>query len=171
MTWVPSDPSLSVMLLIVDPKTGAAARRRSAVSDATARHRRSERRTLVSSRILVTLFRLQFDRHRLGFSEGVLDDLELRLGDSRDIAVDHRIADAQHEAAVAAVLDEGELVRRSPHDPHQVDVPHVDQRSVARALELAVEEREEGIAPARARIDVLVAREEHAGLERLRPFG
>src|SRR6185503_5192609 len=169
MTCVPPPESFSEMLFTVTPNAGAATTRsRSAASAPHAPFRRPAPIPLVSSRILVTLFRLQFDRQRLGLAEGVLYDLKLRLGDPRDVAVHHRIPHPQHESPAAAVFHQSKLVRSAPHDSHQVDVADVHERAVAGTLELPIEKRLERIAPPAARVRVLVAREEHARVERLR---
>src|SRR5262245_36278276 len=126
--------SLRETLFTVAPNAGAAARRIVAASAANPPARRGRRIELVTSSIVVTLFGFQLDRQRLGFAEGVLDDLQLALRDPGDVPVQNRVSDAQHVAVSAAVFHQRELVRGAPHDAHEVNVAHVHERSVARRL-------------------------------------
>src|SRR3954468_23192883 len=146
MTICVAEPASFIeTLLTVAANAGGAARTSAAVSAAMRPPRRPVRARLVSSRILVTLFRLQLDRQGLGFAERVLHHLQLALADSRDISVQHRVSDSQHVSMSAAVFHQRELVGSAPHDAHQMDVAHVDQRPVGRmGLEAAVEKRLNG---------------------------
>src|SRR5882672_9447564 len=123
MTWVPAPASFSKMLFTVAPSAGTDVRSIPAASAEIRPARRLVRIPLFSSRISVTLFWFQLDRQRLGFPERVLHHLDLRLGDPRDVAVHDRVPDAQHKPTSAAVFHQRELVRRSPHDAHQMNVP------------------------------------------------
>src|SRR5262245_47028325 len=168
MTWVPAPASLSVMLLTVAARAWTAVARRRPIATAERSPARRPVSLLVSSRILVTLFRFQLDRKRLRFPEGVLNHLDLVLRDAGDVAVQDRISHPQDESPSPAVLHERVLVGRSPHDADEMDVADVDEEAVTgRALVLAVEERLERIAAPAARIEVLLAREEDARVERL----
>src|SRR6266705_1330672 len=162
MTWVPAPASFSKMLFTVAPNAGTDVRSIPAASAEIRPARRLVRIPLFSSRISVTLFWFQLDRQRLGLPEGVLHHLNLGLRDPGDVAVHDGVPDAQYKPTSAAVFDQRELVRRPPHDAHQVYVPHVDEGAVALGRELPVEKREERIAAVAARIDILLASEEDA---------
>src|SRR5712664_1703947 len=161
-TCVAEPASLIETLLTVAANADDAVSRIAAVSAATRPPGRPIRAKLVSSRILVTLFGLQADRQRLGFAERALHHLQLALADPRDVPVQNWVSDAKHVSVSAAVFHQRELVRGSPHDAHQVDVPHVNQGTVRRmGLESAVEKRLERIAASASDVLVPLPREEH----------
>src|SRR5882762_11024317 len=163
MTCVAEPASFIETLLTVAAYAEQATVRRAAVSAAMRPPQRPVRAKLVSSRILVTLFGLQADRQRLGFAEGVLHHLQLALADPRDVPVHDRVSNAKYITASAAVFHQRELIRGTPHDAHEVDVPHVDEGAVHRlGLKSPIEQRLKRIAPAAADVLVALAREENA---------
>src|SRR5262245_66421812 len=81
-------------------------------------------KTAVPTRTLLriggTFLPLELDRHGLRIPVRRLLHDELLLREPRDVAVQHGIPDPENEAVSVAVLHQGELVGRAPHDAHEL---------------------------------------------------